>query len=97
MATKKPAPALAHYAAKEPTPTILEFCAWLKSETGVDVDPMSVHLGSLLRGVWQKSPDRQAERARAALLAGAGAEGETPVGKAPMPAKPRRRPAKDAA
>lgn len=81
MATKKPAPALAHYATKEPTPTILEFCAWIEKETGFKPDPLSVHLGSLLRGPWQKSPERQAAKS-------------TP---APAPTKPRRRPVKDAA
>lgn len=59
-------PALAHYADKPLTPVIADYVAWLKAETGYEVDPMSVALSSALRGVFQKSPDNQQRIADAA-------------------------------
>ena len=57
MTAKKPTTApLAHRVPAEPTALILDYCRWLKEQTGYDVDPMSVYLGSALRGEFQKSP-----------------------------------------
>lgn len=66
MATKTTkAPALAAYATKPLTPTIQEYVAWLKAETGYDVDPQSVALASALRGKFQKSEGNQARLTQA--------------------------------
>ncbi|QEO08802.1 hypothetical protein [Protaetiibacter larvae] len=60
MAPKKPTTApLAHRVPAEPTALILDYCRWLKEQTGYDVDPMSVYLGSALRGAFKKSPGNQ--------------------------------------
>ncbi len=54
MAIKKTNTApLAAQAAKDVTPTMTTFSDWLTAQTGYKVDPMSVQLGSALRGVWQ--------------------------------------------
>ena len=54
MAIKKTNTApLAAHAAKAVTPTMTTFSDWLTEQTGYKVDPMSVQLGSALRGVWQ--------------------------------------------
>jgi len=51
-ARKRPAPR-AHYAAKEITATMQEYAAWLTEQTGYEVDPRSVYLGSALRTAFQ--------------------------------------------
>ncbi|WMI33141.1 hypothetical protein SEA_RIKSENGUPTA_45 [Microbacterium phage RikSengupta] len=52
-------PALAAYADKNIPTRITEFVDFLKRETGYDVDPRSVYLGSALRGTFQKSDENQ--------------------------------------
>jgi len=59
MPAKKPTPPRAAYAAKEPTELIMQFCHYLTEQTGYEVDPLSVYLGSALRGEFQKSPENQ--------------------------------------
>lgn len=59
-------PALAAYATKTLTPVIQDYVAWLKAETGYDVDPQSVALASALRGRFQKSAGNQARMAKRA-------------------------------
>jgi hypothetical protein len=59
--------ALASYAEKTITPVMQDFADFLTSQTGYKVDPMSVQLGSALRGTFQKSQfnqDRIATRAQ---------------------------------
>lgn len=59
-------PALASYADKTITPVMQDFADFLTEQTGYKVDPMSVQLGSALRGTFQKSQfnqDRIAKRA----------------------------------
>lgn len=66
MATKTTqAPALAEYATKPLPPTMREYVAWLKAQTGYDVDPQSVALASALRGKFQKSDGNLARLAEA--------------------------------
>lgn len=60
------APRFANYAEKEATPTMQAYAEWLTRETGYDVDPRSVYLGSALRGQFQKSEGNQARIADAA-------------------------------
>lgn len=56
MPTKKPTSApLAHYAEKSITPVMAEYVAWLKQQTGYDVDPLSVQLSGVLRPAFQKA------------------------------------------
>lgn len=52
-------PALANYADKDIPAVINDFVEFLKAETGVDVDPRSIYLGSALRGTFQKSEGNQ--------------------------------------
>lgn len=59
MSNTKNTPALANYAAKEVTPLITAYAAWLEEQTGYKVDPLSVYLGSALRGTFQKSEGNQ--------------------------------------
>ncbi|PXA68528.1 hypothetical protein [Cryobacterium arcticum] len=59
MSNTKKTPALAHYAAKEVTPVIAAYAAWLEEQTGYKVDPLSVYLASALRGTFQKSDGNQ--------------------------------------
>jgi hypothetical protein len=54
------------YAAKPLSPLMAEYVVWLKTETGYDVDPLSVQLSGVLRGTFQKSPQNQARIAAAA-------------------------------
>lgn len=70
--TQNPAP-LAHRIPAEVTPVILAYSAWLEEQTGYKVDPMSVYIGSQLRGTFQKSEGNQT---RLALQAAALAERE---------------------
>lgn len=56
---KKGEPALALYADKVVTPVIEDFSEWLTAQTGYEVDPMSVFLGSALRSTFQKSEQNQ--------------------------------------
>ncbi|MFM9920596.1 hypothetical protein [Lacisediminihabitans sp. H27-G8] len=58
MTNNKIAPRAAH-AAKPISPLMSEYIAWLKAETGYDVDPMSVQLSGVLRGTFQKSAGNQ--------------------------------------
>jgi hypothetical protein len=60
--TSNPAP-LAHRVPAEVSATIHEYSLWLSEQCGVKIDPLSVYLGSQLRGTWQKSAERQAELA----------------------------------
>lgn len=59
MSNNKTTPALAHYADKEVTPVIAAYTAWLEEQTGYKVDPLSVYIGSQLRGTFQKSEGNQ--------------------------------------
>ena len=59
MTNNKIAPRTAQ-AAKPISPLMSEYIAWLKAETGYDVDPMSVQLSGVLRGTFQKSAGNQA-------------------------------------
>ena len=62
--TKKTNPApLAAHAAKDITPTMTTFSDWLTTQTGYKVDPMSVQLGSALRGAWQLEQRAEKEAA----------------------------------
>lgn len=56
--TKGEAPR-ADLADKTITPTMERFVDYIKAQTGVDVDPQSVQLGSALRGAFQKSDENQ--------------------------------------
>ncbi|MER3389672.1 MAG: hypothetical protein RJQ01_06525 [Microcella sp.] len=67
MATKKTNTApLAAHAAKDITPTMQTFAEWLTTQTGYKVDPLSVQLGSALRGTWQAETRAAKESASAA-------------------------------
>lgn len=63
---KTPTAPLAHRVPTEVSATIQEYSTWLSAQTGVEIDPLSVYLGSQLRGTWQKSAERQSELAQAA-------------------------------
>lgn len=52
-------PPRANYAEKEIPTVIQNFVDYLKEQTGYEVDPRSVYLGSALRGEFQKSPENQ--------------------------------------
>lgn len=52
---------LSAYADAEVSPIIQEFCEWLAA-TGVEIDPMSVYLGSALRARFQEER-REAKKA----------------------------------
>ena len=56
----------AAFAAKPISPLMAEYVAWLKTETGYDVDPLSVQLSGVLRGTFQKSAQNQARIAQVA-------------------------------
>lgn len=56
---KKGEPAQAVYVDKNIPTRIQEFADWLTRETGYEVDPRSVYLGSALRGTFQKSDENQ--------------------------------------
>lgn len=62
--TQKTAP-LAHRIPAEVSPVIAAYSAWLEEQTGYKVDPMSVYLGSQLRGTFQKSEGNQQRIAQA--------------------------------
>ncbi len=66
MTTNKIAPRAAQ-AAKPISPLMAEYIAWLKAETGYDVDPMSVQLSGVLRGTFQKSAGNQQRIAAIAI------------------------------
>lgn len=51
---------LARYLDKDITPVTADIVAFIKEQTGYDADPMSVQLGSVLRGTFQKSEGNQA-------------------------------------
>lgn len=59
-------PKLASYADKTITPVMADFSEWIEAQTGYKVDPMSVQLGSALRGQFQKSDFNQERIARRA-------------------------------
>lgn len=67
MTTSNPTPKapqrkpLSDYADAGVSPIIQEFCDWL-AQTGVEIDPMSVYLGSALRARFQEER-RQAKKA----------------------------------
>lgn len=63
--TSNPAP-LAHRVPNEVSDLIATYSAWLEEQTGVKIDPMSVYLGSQLRGTFQKGEANQARLAQAA-------------------------------
>ena len=46
-------------AAKPISPLMQDYVAWLKAETGYDVDPLSVQLSGVLRSAFQKSEGNQ--------------------------------------
>jgi hypothetical protein len=52
-------PTHANYVEKGIPTRIQEFADWLTRETGYEVDPRSVYLGSALRGTFQKSDENQ--------------------------------------
>jgi hypothetical protein len=52
-------PQFASYAEKTITPVMEDFAEWLTAQTGYKVDPLSVQLGSALRGTFQKSEFNQ--------------------------------------
>lgn len=52
-------PAKALYAEKAIPTVIAGFADWLTAQTGYEVDPRSVYLGSALRGDFQQSPENQ--------------------------------------
>ena len=74
---------LAAHAAKALTSTMQTYAEWLTEQTGYKVDPLSVQLGSALRGTWQ-AEQRAAKQAPAKAPAK-----KAPVQKATVPAKPR--------
>ena len=57
---------LAHRVPGEVSDLINTYAEWLTTETGYTVDPMSVYLGSQLRGTFQKGGANQARLAQAA-------------------------------
>lgn len=96
--TTKTSKALVHsqYADKAIPPLMQEYVAWLKAETGFDVDARSVYLSSALRGAFQKSPGNQQRIAQAAASVAAekAARAERKAAKAAEPKpKPQRKPA----
>ena len=56
-------------AAKPITPLMADYVAWLKKETGYEVDPTSVQLSGVLRAEFQKSEGNQRRMAEAAAMA----------------------------
>ena len=89
MATKKTNTApLAAHAAKDITPTMLTFTEWLTTQTGYKVDPLSVQLGSALRGTWQAEGRAMKESASAAPKRAPRKVAEKPGAVKPAP-KPR--------
>ncbi|UYL85336.1 hypothetical protein SEA_HAGER_43 [Microbacterium phage Hager] len=56
---KKGEPPRANYAEKAIPTVIQNFVDYLTEQTGYEVDPRSVYLGSALRGEFQKSPENQ--------------------------------------
>lgn len=71
---KKGEPQFASYADKTITPVMQDFADYLTEQTGYKVDPMSVQLGSALRGQFQKSDFNQERIARRAEERAAEAE-----------------------
>ncbi|WP_308491293.1 hypothetical protein [Microbacterium terrisoli] len=94
-----PAP-LAHRVPAEVSALIQTYSAWIEEQTGQKVDPMSVYLGSQLRGLFQKSDGNQARLAEAAKARAAKASQPASAAKTALKAKAqpkkvtRRRPAK---
>ena len=75
MPTKKPTPApLAHYAEKSITPVMAEYVAWLKQQTGYDVDPLSVQLSGVLRPAFQKATSAKRRAANLKSIKKSGAK-----------------------
>jgi hypothetical protein len=85
-----PTPTLAHYADKAITPVMVDFIAFIESETGYKVDPMSVQLGSLLRGTFQKSEGNQKRIAEAAQKRAAEETAKAEPAPAPKPRRTRK-------
>lgn len=89
MATKKTNTApLAAHAAKDITPTMQTFAEWLTTQTGYKVDPLSVQLGSALRGTWQAETRAAKESAKPAPKRALRKAAEKPAAEKPAP-KPR--------
>ena len=61
----KTTPPLAHRVPEHVTALINTYAEWLTVQTGYTVDPMSVFLGSQLRGTFQKGDANQARLAQA--------------------------------
>jgi sRNA-binding protein len=97
--TNKSAPRAA-FAAKPISPVMRDYVAWLKAETGYDVDPMSVQLSGVLRGAFQKSPGNQkriaAASARVAAEKAARAERKAAQQAKAAESKPKPKPNKSA-
>jgi hypothetical protein len=74
MATNTKTAPKAHLIAKGTTPVVDLFLKYIKEQTGYDADPMSVQLGSTLRGEFQKSQMNQKRIADAAARKKAAAE-----------------------
>ena len=90
----------ASLATKPITPVMEAYVAWIKEQTGYDVDPMSVQLSGILRGAFQKSPGNQARiaEANARVAAEKVARAQRAAARAekvtePEPAKPKSKPA----
>jgi sRNA-binding protein len=66
MKNSKTTAPLAHRVPTEVTDLINTYAEWLTEQTGYKVDPMSVYLGSQLRGTFQKGEANQARIAQAA-------------------------------
>lgn len=62
----KPVAPLAHRVPAEVSALINTYAAWIEEQTGYKADPMSVYLGSQLRGTFQKGEANQARIAQAA-------------------------------
>jgi len=65
MATKKTPAPLAAQAAKPVSETMQTYAVWIEKQTGYKVDPLSVQLGSVLRGKWQAEMRAQKQGAAA--------------------------------
>jgi sRNA-binding protein len=99
MPTTKTAAPKSALAAKPITPVMEAYVAWIKEQTGYDVDPMSVQLSGILRGEFQKSPGNQSRiaEANARVAAEKVARAQRAAARAekvakPEPAKPKSKP-----
>jgi len=59
MPSKSSTAPQAHRTTKAITPVMQDFLAYIEQQTGYKADPMSVQLGGLLRGEFQKSEGNQ--------------------------------------